>query len=371
MAAQSTLHTGRKRPPVPDARRSTGSPTVRRRELGRMLRTLRNERDLTVEQVAAELLCSPSKVSRMETGQRGATQRDIRDLCDLYGVTDPAQRDHLMTLVREGKQQGWWQQSFTVPLKYPDYVGFEQEATALTVFHSSVVPGLVQTPDYTRALHESAWDRLDDSAIGERVEERSTRQKILAGDNPPRLEIIIDEAVLRRPMGGPVVMREQLSRLIKESERPNLTIQVLPYDVGAHPALESNFTILEFADEVPTVIYVEGLAGHMYLEHQQDVERYLLVRELLRSMALSPQESAKLVAKVRDSQIGELRCACNRLQSVANKWCTKSGLSDSPRCRWLVEARSALRRRRLANRDSTAPGVLSRTRVASPMIKLA
>jgi len=285
-----------------------------------MLRALRNERDLTVEQVAAELLCSPSKVSRMETGQRGATQRDIRDLCDLYGVTDPAQRDHYMTLVREGKQQGWWQsQSFTVPLQYPDYVGFEQEATWLSVFHSSVIPGLVQTPDYTRALHESAWPRLEDPAIGERVEERSTRQQILARDNPPRLEIIIDEAVLRRPVGGPVVMRQQLSRLIKESERPNLTIQVLPYDVGAHPALESNFTILEFADEVPTVIYVEGLAGHIYMERQQDVERYLDVRKLLRSMALSPQDSAKLMAKVRDAHIGELRCARNRLQSVANE----------------------------------------------------
>lgn len=303
---------------MPEARRSTGSPTVRRRELGRMLRALRNERDLTVEQVAAELLCSPSKVSRMETGQRGATQRDIRDLCDLYGVTDPAQRDHLMTLVREGKQQGWWQ-SFNVPLQYPDYVGFEQEATWLSVFHSSVIPGLLQTPDYTRALHDGAWPRLDDSAIGERVEERRTRQQILARDNPPRLEIIMDEAVLRRAVGGPVVMREQLSRLIKESERPNLTIQVLPYDVGAHPALESNFTILEFADEAPTVIYVEGLAGPMYLERQQDVERYLRVRELLRSMALSPQDSAKLAAKVRDTHIGELRRARNRLQSVANE----------------------------------------------------
>jgi transcriptional regulator with XRE-family HTH domain len=265
-----------------------------------LLRVLRNERGFTVEQVAAELLCSPSKVSRMETGQRGATQRDIRDLCDLYGVADTAQRDHLMTLVREGKQQGWWQ-SFTVPLRYTNYVGFEQEATALSVFHSSVVPGLLQTPDYTRALHESGVPRLEDSAIEERVEERKTRQQILAKDNPPRTEIIVDEAVLHRPIGGPVVMREQLSRLMEVGERPNVTIQVVPYDVGAHPALESNFTILEFVGDAPTVIYVEGLVGPIYVERQVDLERYMLVLEKLRGMTLSPQDSAKLVAKIRDT----------------------------------------------------------------------
>jgi transcriptional regulator with XRE-family HTH domain len=289
---------------VPEARKSTGSPTVRRRELGALLRALRNERGLTVDQVAAELLCSPSKVSRMETGQRGATQRDVRDLCDLYGVTDAALREHLMTLAREGKQQGWWQ-SFSVPLPHMIYVGLEQEATSLSVFHSSVIPGLVQTADYTRALHQNAVPRLEDSAVEERVEERNTRQQILAGDNPPQLDIIIDEAVLHRPMGGQIVMREQLSRLIKETERPNLTFQVVSYSIGAHPALESNFTILEFAGQAPTVIFAEGLVGPIYLERQQDVERYLLVLETLRRMALSPQDSVRLVAKVRDAYTDE------------------------------------------------------------------
>ena len=289
---------------MPEARKSTGSPTVRRRELGALLRALRNERGLTVDQVAAELLCSPSKVSRMETGQRGATQRDIRDLCDLYGVTDAAQREHLMTLAREGKQQGWWQ-SFSVPLPHMIYVGLEQEATSLRVFHSSVVPGLVQTADYTRVLHENTAWSLEGSAVEERVEERNTRQQVLTRDNPPQLEIIIDEAVLHRPIGGPIVMREQLSRLIKETERPNLTFRVLPYNVGAHPALESNFTILEFAGQAPTVIYVEGLAGHTYLERQQDVDRYLLALDKLRGLALSPQDSVRLVAKVRDAYTGE------------------------------------------------------------------
>jgi transcriptional regulator with XRE-family HTH domain len=293
---------------VPEPRRSTGNPTVRRRELGALLRSLRTERGLTVEQVAAELLCSSSKVSRMETGDRGATQRDIRDLCDLYGLTGKAERDHLMTLAREGKQQGkqqaWWQ-SFDVPLPHRTYVGLEQGAASLRIFHSTVVPGLVQTADYARALHKNTVQELEESVIEERIEERSTRQQILNGDGSPRLEIIIDEAVLHRPIGGPAVMREQLSRLIKETERDSLTLQVIPYEVGAHPALESNFTMLEFAGQVPTVVFVEGLAGFYYLERQQDVERYQLVLGMLRKLALSPQGTARLVAKVRDAYVAE------------------------------------------------------------------
>jgi transcriptional regulator with XRE-family HTH domain len=286
---------------VPDVR----SPTLRRRELGGRLRALRMEKGLTVEQVAELLLCSPSKVSRMETGQRGATLRDIRDLTRIYEVTDEEQVARMVQLAKEGKQQGRWQ-SFTVPLKYTNYIEFEQEATSLTVFYSSVVPGLVQTADYTRAVHENALPRLEAAAIEERVAERKTRQQILTRNDPPNLTIILDEAVVRRLVGGPLVMREQLSRLIKEGERPAVTLQLLPYEVGAHPALESNFTILEFADQAP-VIYVEGLVGHIYLERQEHIEHYLRVVEKLRSMALSPQDSAELLAKIRDVYTSEQR----------------------------------------------------------------
>lgn len=279
------------------------SPTLRRRELGNRLRTLRLDKGLTVEQVAELLLCSPSKVSRMETGQRGATLRDIRDLSGIYGVTDETQVAYMMRLAREGKQQGWWQ-SFSVPLKYTNYIDFEQSATSLSIFYSSVVPGIVQSPNYTRALHENAVPRLDGAAIEERVEERRTRQRILTRDNPPCLSIILDEPVVRRPVGGSVTMREQLSRLIEASELPTVTLRVLPYEAGAHPALESNFTILEFADQAP-VIYVEGLIGHIYLERQDELENYRLVLEKLRSMALSPQDSVQLIAKIRDSYTSE------------------------------------------------------------------
>jgi Domain of unknown function (DUF5753) len=175
----------------------------------------------------------------------------------------------------------------------------------LSIFHSSVVPGLVQTADYTRAIHRNGIPRLEDPAIETRVEERQKRRQILAREEPPQLEVILDEAVLHRPLGGPVVMREQLNQLVEKAKKPNVTIRVLPYEIGAHPALESNFTILEFVGQAPTVIYVEGLAGPIYLERQQDVDRYLLVLELLRSMALSPQGSVQLIAKVRDAYTDE------------------------------------------------------------------
>lgn len=285
-----------------EARGSAGSPTLRRRELGVLLRQLRGKSELTVEQVAAALLCSPSKVSRMETGQRGATARDIRDLCALYKVTDPAEQERLMTLAREGKQQGWWQ-AYALP--YTTYVGLEQEATTIRIFHSAVVPGLFQTADYTRALHRAGAPQFEDSAIEERVRERLTRQQLLAGENPPEVEVILDEAVLHRPIGSPAIMRDQLSAIIAAASQPRVSVRVVPYAVGAHPALDSNFIVLEFAGQAPTIIYVEGLVGQIYLERQQDIDRYKLALDLLRGLALSPQDSAAFIKKIRETHIGD------------------------------------------------------------------
>jgi transcriptional regulator with XRE-family HTH domain len=279
-----------------------------------VLRALRNERGLTVDQVAAELLCSPSKVSRMETGQRGATLRDIRDLCGLYEVTEAADRERLMTLAREGKQQGWWQ-SFSLP--YTTYVGLEQEATSIVMFHSAVVPGLLQVASYSRAIHLNGLPRLDDIAIEERLEERRTRQELLTRENAPEVEVLLDEAVLHRPIGGGAVMRDQLDRIIAIADYPNVTMRVVPFHIGAHPALESNFIILDFFGQAATVVYVEGLVGHIYVERQQDVDRYLQAVSQLHDLALSPKDSALLVASIRDTYTNELRCAGNQLQSVA------------------------------------------------------
>jgi transcriptional regulator with XRE-family HTH domain len=277
---------------VPEARGSGGSPTVRRRELGTLLRALRNERGLTVEQVATKLLCSASKVSRMETGQRGATLRDIRDLCEFYEVTDPALRERMTRLAAEGKQPGWWQ---SYELDFATYVGLEADAAAISCYMSSVIPGILQTPEYARAMHEGGYQDYTDVRIEEHVEVRIRRQTRLAGDRPLRLAVVLDEAALHRAVGGRTVMAAQLERLLDVSELPYVDIQVIPYEAGAHPAMDSNFNILEFDSDASDVVYVEGLVGWLYLDRAQDLDRYWQVFERLRIMALNLQDSTKLI----------------------------------------------------------------------------
>jgi transcriptional regulator with XRE-family HTH domain len=273
------------------------SPTVRRRELGMLLRVLRTQRGLTVEQVAERLLCSSSKVSRMETGHRNATLRDVRDLCEIYGITEQAERDRLMMLAREARQQAWWQ---SYDLQYSTYAGLEAEATSISDFQSSVVPGLLQTPDYARAGHEASMPRLESEQIDRQIEAKVTRQQLLTKADPLSLSVVLDEAVLHRVTGGPKVMRAQLDRLTEAAHLPNVTIQVIPFTVGAHPALESNFNILELP-ATPGVVFVEGMVGSVYLERPEDLERYRRVFRELWSISLSPEETVDMIAKVRFS----------------------------------------------------------------------
>lgn len=277
---------------------SARSPTVRRRELGALLRGLRTEAGLTVEKVAEGLLCSPSKVSRLETGQRAASPRDIRDLCNLYGITDLARREYLAALAKQGRGPAWWQ-PFDLP--YATYVGLEAAATSISDFEPGVIPGLLQTSDYARAIHEGAMPRLEPAVIDQRIEVRRNRQAILTTDDPPQFTGIIDEAVLHRVVGGPSTMAAQLDRVIDACGLPNVTVQVIPYAAGAHPALDSTFILLQFAPPVPGVVYVEGLVGQMYLERPQDVERYAQVFKRLRALSLSEPESRSLMAKLSAS----------------------------------------------------------------------
>jgi transcriptional regulator with XRE-family HTH domain len=276
---------------VPEVR----SPTVRRRELGALLRALRNQNGLTVEQAADQLLCSPSKVSRMETGHGAATPRDIRDLCNLYAVTDQAERDRLMKLARESKLQGWWQ---SYDLTYATYVGLEAEAVAISDFQSSVVPGLLQTADYARAGHEATMPRLSNEQIEMQIQAKLTRQSLLTQANPLTFRAVMDEAVLRRVVGGPQVMGKQLDRLIEVARLPNVTLQIIPFTVGSHPGLESNFNILELSKPTPSIVFVEGLVGSMYLERVEDLKRYQEVFERLQTVALSPKDTIDAIAKI-------------------------------------------------------------------------
>ena len=272
------------------------SPTVRRRELGALLRALRTERGLTVEQVAELLLCSPSKVSRMETGQRGATQRDVRDLCEIYEVANQAQRDHMAMLATQGRRQGWWQ-SFDLDY-FGTYVGLEEEATSLSYYQSAAVPGLLQTPAYVRAMHEIAIPKLASERIDQLIKVRVKRQQLLVKDPPLKVRAILDEAVLHRSVGGMHVMKEQLEHLLEVTASRHVTIRVIPFSAGAHPAMESSFNILNFKDPTPSVVYVEGLIGFMYLEKPQDISRYQTVFKHLEVKALSPQESLELISKM-------------------------------------------------------------------------
>jgi transcriptional regulator with XRE-family HTH domain len=276
---------------VPEVR----SPTVRRRELGALLRGLRLKKRLTVERAAEQLMFSMSKLSRIETGHGVPTARDLRDLCALYSVTGEAERDRMAKLAAEGRQQAWWQ---SYDLGYETYAGLEAEASAISAFQSSVIHGLLQTAAYARAGHESAMPKLDPDQIDLQIEAKLTRQHLLTGDRPPRLAVVLDEAALRRMTGGRQIMAAQLAKILDTSARPGVTVQVLPFELGSHPALESNFTILDLPGQAPDVVFVEGLIGSTYLERADDLKRYREIFCKLQSMALNSQDTAELIAQL-------------------------------------------------------------------------
>jgi hypothetical protein len=230
----------------------------------------------------------------METGQRGATARDVRDLCQLYGVTDEAERTRLMSLASEGKQQGWWQ---GYDLDYfATYVGLEEAAIAMRQYQSSIVPGLLQTPAYARAMAEVL--DVGPERVDELVEVKLKRQGLLVTKRSVPLSVILDEAVLHRMVGGASAMQAQLDHLIDVTKIHNVTIRIVPYSTGAHPAMEDTFAILDFEEPVPKIVYVEGLIGFLYLERPQDIARYEQVFDRLHEIALNPKESINLIAKV-------------------------------------------------------------------------
>ncbi len=308
------------------------SPTVRRRELGALLRALRLKKGLTVEQAAEQLLFSMSKLSRMETGHGVPTLRDIRDLCHLYGVTDEAERDRLVNLAVEGKRQAWWQ---SYDLGYATYVGLEAEAIAISAFQSSVVHGLLQTADYARALHESAMPRFGPDRIEMQIEAMLTRQRILTAEDPPRLAVVLDEAVLHRMIGGRRVMAAQLAKLLDMSALPNVDVLVLPFDRGAHPALESNFAILELPDQAPDVVFVEGLVGSSYLDRTDDLKRYREVFLKLQSIALDPKDTSDLLARFLHDLSDSLEVALLG-RRIRTSWCGGSHAGTCESCRLLL-----------------------------------
>jgi len=268
---------------------------MRQRELGRRLRDLRTQRDLTVEDVGERLLCSATKISRLETGARPPSLRDVRDLCALYEV-DTANSAELMSLARGAREQTWWTQYND--LKLDPYLGFEQDAVAITSYTTYVFPALLQTEDYARAVIKTIAPKMDPEIFQQRVEVRMLRQQVLEKAAAPRYRVLLDEAVLHRRVGGPSVMAAQLDKVLK-SARDKATIQVIRFDVGALAAQDSNFILFEFDDGSSTV-FVEGLAGNNYHERKADVTRYRENIDSLRDSALSPKDSIEYIEQVRN-----------------------------------------------------------------------
>ena len=274
-------------------------PTVRRMLVGAKLRRLRTDIGLSREEAAEAIRASAWKIHRLENGQVGFKQRDLVDLLERYGVTDPDEVDELLTLAREANVPGWWQHYGDVlPHWFRTYVDLESAATLIRTYEGMFVPGLLQTDDYMRAVIRDA--SLESSEeVGRRVRLRMARQILLTREHPPRLWAVMDEAALRRPVGGREVMRSQLERLIDATKLPNVTLQVLPFGAGAHPAMVGAFSILRFADrELPDVVYLEHLTNAVYLDKRAEVERYLDVMELLCVDSEPPAKTVDLLTKI-------------------------------------------------------------------------
>jgi transcriptional regulator with XRE-family HTH domain len=278
------------------------SPTVRRRRLGMELRRLREASALMIEDVAKHLECSMSRVSRIETGKSVARIRDVRDMLDLYEVSDENQREQLLKLAKDAQQRGWWTEYESVLSAGLDtYVGLEASAASIRSFQTHLVPGLLQTEEYSRALIKVARPTESPANIDRMISLRRRRQAMLAEAGALEMWAVLDEAVLRRPIGGPAVMRAQLARLLEVDELPTVTIQVLPFTRGAHPGLGGAFTIIGFPEPTDLdVVYVDSPAGNIFLEKDKDVRRHTTWFDHLRAAALPPDESADFIAVVAD-----------------------------------------------------------------------
>ena len=244
-----------------------------------------------------QLECSASKISRMETGSRRANPRDVRDLCAIYGLTDRAQVDDLMDLARLAREPGWWSQYDAV---LSPYIGLEQEAVAITAFSMHAVPALLQTSDYARVTIRGIERKMDPAVLDQLVEARLRRQELLDRDRPPRYRALLDEAVLHREVGDPAVMGAQLGAIVTCAAEDQVTVQVIPFNVGAHASIDSNFVLLEFDESSPQgpVVFVEGLTTNSYLEKRAEIDRYREALEYLRDAALSPRDSISLITEI-------------------------------------------------------------------------
>ena len=276
---------------------SVGGPTVLRMLLGAHLRRLRDAAGVTREDAGWEIRSSESKISRMELGRVSFKERDVADLLTLYGVDDEEERNRLLALARDANTPGWWHRFGDVlPSWFQSYLGLEAAASLIRTYEVQFVPGLLQTQDYARAVVLLGHGRAGTDEIDRRVRVRVTRQDLLNRANPPQIWAVIDEAVLRRPIGGREVMRGQVESLLQATKLPNVQLQVVPFAVGGHAAAGGAFSILRFPDpDLPDVVYVEQLTSALYLDKRDDVDHYAATMERLCVEAEPPDRTAEIL----------------------------------------------------------------------------
>jgi transcriptional regulator with XRE-family HTH domain len=286
----------------PGGEQPAGSPgpTVLRMMLGTQLHRLREAAGVTPDQAGYEIRASRSKISRMENGRVGFKERDVADLLTLYGITDEQKRADILALARHSNTPDWWSNySDLLTDWFETYLGLEAAASVIRTFDLQFVHGLFQTEAYARAVTLLGHKATPAEEIDRRVSLRLKRQDLLASPKPPRVWSVIDEAALRRPVGGRAVMRAQLKHLAEIAKLPNVTIQVVPFGSGGHAAASGSFTILRFAEpELPDVVYIEQLTTAIYLEKRKDIDHYMEVMNHLSTQALTPARTNRFLTDI-------------------------------------------------------------------------
>ncbi|MEU9887017.1 helix-turn-helix transcriptional regulator [Sphaerisporangium sp. NPDC051011] len=281
---------------------SRGGPTVLRILLGAQLRRLRTARDISREEAGHAIRASHAKISRLELGRVGFKTRDVADLLTLYGVTDPGERSTFVALAAQANAPGWWHKfSDLLPTWFELYVGLEEAASIIRTYEIQFIPGLVQTEDYAREIIKLGHANASAEEIDRRIALRMTRQERMTGPDGPRLWALVDEAALRRPLGGRAIMRAQVDRLLELIEIPTVTVQVIPFGHGGHAAAGGPFTILRFAEpELPDVVYMEQLTSALYLDKREETDPYMRVMDRLCVEAATASESRRFLTALRD-----------------------------------------------------------------------
>jgi hypothetical protein len=279
---------------------SGGGPTVLRMLLGAHLRRLREAQGVSREDAGWEIRASESKISRMELGRVSFKERDVEDLLTLYGVHDTEERERLLTLARQANTPGWWHRYGDVlPGWFQSYLGLEAAASLIRTYEVQFVPGLLQTRDYARSVVLLGHGRARAEDVDRRIDLRMRRQGILDRPGPVQLWAVIDEAVLRRPFGSRATMQGQLEALVEATQRPNVQLQILPFQAGGHSAAGGAFSILRFPDqELPDIVYIEQLASALYLDKRDDVELYVDAMERLCVEADPPDRAPDTLRKI-------------------------------------------------------------------------